>query len=303
MITSVKSKIIQILEPWFPYLTAALIGYFAADLIVLYTRPLMLPRGVPASRPPHPLANQNSQRSGYNIITSRNIFSFDGKIPDPLIPKGQKSPSEEEIPVATTLPLTLIGTIVHFNPDKSVATIEIKGKNQILAFRPKTEIEGLALIVKVERNKVIIRNINSNRLEFLESKQNSKISFKSTGPVAEPKGDIQQVGQNQFTLKRSDLLKHTSNLASILQQARSVPNRNPQTGEIDGFRILDFQPGSIYEQLGINRMDVIKGVNGEPVDNPTKAMELYNALKSSDKVVLQIDRGGKQETLEYSIKN
>lgn len=292
------------LEPYYPYVFATLVAFAIADNIVLSIRPAMLPEGAPPSRPPVRVADNAPTRGGYNTIISRNIFSFEGTIPDALVAKGETAkPDENQIPVPSSLPLNLIGTIVHSNPDKSVATIEIKGKNQTLAFRPKNDIEGFATLVKIERNKVIFRNLNSNRLEYIETKLANKLSFKGSAPKVEaPKGDVIQSAPNQFQVKRSDLLKYTNNLASILQEARSVPNRNPTTGEVDGFRILDFKPGSIYEQLGLQRMDVIKGVNGEPVDSPAKAMELYNALKTSDKVMLSIERNGKTENFDYNVK-
>ena len=86
-------------------------------------------------------------------------------------------------------------------------------------------------------------------------------------------------------------------------QARAVPNRDPNTGEINGFRILDMQEGSIFSQLGLNRMDVLKGVNGEPVDSIQKAMELYNTMKNSGQVKLLIERGGKDQTNVYDVTN
>jgi len=170
--------------------------------------------------------------------------------------------------------------------------------------RVKAEVDNLFEVLKIERNKVIFRNLNNNQLEYIEIQAKSKISFQGSLATNSTKSDnevIKSMAPNQFSLKRSDLLKYTSNLASLLQQARSAPHKNPRTGEVDGFTILDFQPGSIFEQLGINRMDVIKAVNGEPVDNPGKAMELYNALKNSDKVSISIERGGRNEDLEYNI--
>ena len=62
------------------------------------------------------------------------------------------------------------------------------------------------------------------------------------------------------------------------------------------------QPGSIYEQLGLQKMDVIRGVNGEPVDSIQKAMEMYNTLKNGSQVKMQIERGGKTDTFTYDIK-
>jgi C-terminal processing protease CtpA/Prc len=49
-------------------------------------------------------------------------------------------------------------------------------------------------------------------------------------------------------------------------------------------------------------MDVIKGVNGEPVDSVQKAMEMYNTLKNGTQVKMSIERGGKTETFTYDVK-
>jgi len=293
------------INKWYPLVVSTFVGYCLADLIILSIRPSMLPTKAPPSKQAIPIIDMAPPRGGYNGITSKNIFNWDGTIPDPLTPKGDKKRTEEQIPVPTQLPLNLIGTIVHSNPLKSVASIDHKSKNQTISVRVKAEVDNMIEILKIERNKVTFRNLNNNQLEYIEIQAKSKLSFQgSTAATPAPKSEnevVKAVAPNQFVLKRSDVLKYTSNLASLLQQARSAPHKNPRTGEIDGFTILDFQPGSIFEQLGLNRMDVIKAVNGEPVDSPAKAMELYNALKSSDKVSISIERGGKNEEMEYSI--
>ena len=86
-------------------------------------------------------------------------------------------------------------------------------------------------------------------------------------------------------------------------QARAVPNRDPATGEINGFRILDMQENSIFGQLGLARMDVLRSVNGQPIDSIQKAMELYNEMKNGSKIELGIDRNGKNEVKTYDILN
>lgn len=295
------------LERWYPLIASTLVGLFAADIIILNLRPQMLPTKAPPAKQAFPIFDQSPPRGSYNSITQKNIFNWDGTIPDPLTPKGEKGLKPggvEQAPVLSQLPLTLIGTIVHSIPEKSVASIEVKSKNQSLSVRVKGEIENMAEILKIERNKVTFRNLNNNQLEFIEIQTKGKITFK--GSAALPAGGggeepVKATGTNQFSIRQSDILKYTSNLAQLLQQARSAPHKNPETGEIDGFTILDYQPGSIFEKLGLQRMDILKNVNGQPVDSPAKAMELYNALKNSDRVSISIDRGGKSETLDYSI--
>ncbi len=291
-------------EKLYPYLLAIFIGFCVADLVILEYRDLMLPQSAPPSRPRSNATESFVGRGTYNNIVSRNIFSSDGVIPDALMVKGQDK-QKEEAPVLSSLPLTLIGTLVHSNPEKSIASIEVKSKNQILPFRVHNDIAGIASVISIERQKVIFRNTNSNRLEYIEmKKEGNKVSFDSgaKAPVAQGNKEVQKVDDNNYIIKRADLLKYTSDLSSVLMQARAVPNRVPGTGEINGFRLLDIQPGSIFEQLGLQKMDVIKGVDGTPVDSPAKAMELYNALKSSPKLGLQIERNGKTETKNYNIQ-
>jgi general secretion pathway protein C len=293
------------LERWYPLLASTLVGLFVADVIIMNIRPSMLPTKAPPAKQVLPFMDQSPPRGAYNSITSKNIFNWDGNIPDPLTPKGSKElkPGLEQAPILSQLPLNLIGTIVHSNAEKSVASIEVKSKNQSISIRVKGEVENMAEILKIERNKVIFRNLNNNQLEYIEIQAKSKISFTGAAPVSRGGGDesVKTTGSNQFAIKHSEIVKQTSNLQALLNQARSAPHRNPETGEVDGFTILDYQPGSIFEKLGLQRMDILKNVNGQPVDSPAKAMELYNALKNSDKVSISIDRGGKTETLDYSI--
>lgn len=292
-------------EKWYPYLLFIFIGFCIADLSILAYRDLMLPQSAPAARPRHMQVDTSVSRGAYNTVSGRNIFAANGVIPDALVDKNKPDSQKEADPVPSQLPLTLIGTLVHSNPAKSIAAIEVKGKNQVISYSPGKEIENMASILKVERQKVIFRNLNSNRLEYIEMKKDQKLAFggsKPTTPGTTGK-EVQKVGENNFTLKRADLLKYTNDLSSILMQARAVPNREPGTGNINGFRLLDMQPGSIYEQLGLQRMDVIKAVNGTPVDSPAKAMELYQTLKNDPKVSIQIERNGKSEALNYNITN
>lgn len=286
-----------------PYALFILIGYFLADLVILNYRDLMLPKEAPPSRPKRTNLPQTNGRGFYTPITSRNIFNSDGIIPDALVAKGQENKSEqkEEVPVASQLPLNLVGTIVHSIPEKSIANIEIKSKNQVLAFSPKREIDNMATLIKVERYKAIIRNTNNGRLEFIEMKNLTKINFAGAKAEAVAPTEIKMTGANKYEIKRSDVIKYTSDMANVLQQAAMAP-RKKANGEIDCFKFLAIQPDSIYTKLSFQNGDCIKSVNGESIDNPAKAMELYNALKSSSQINLKVERDGKDQDMEYNIR-
>jgi len=292
-------------EAYYPYLVFIFLGFCAADLAMIPLRSSMLPTQVPPSRPKKMANDMGSPRSALASITTRNLFSADGVIPDTLSQIEKKkagTQDKEAAPVLSTLPLTLIGTIVHSDPSKSIADVEVKSKTTTIAVRVGKDIDTLATLTAVERGKIIIRNLANQRLEYIEIKDQSKLSFsaaKATSPVA--KQEVKQVGQDHFEISRADLLKYTSDMSSVLQQAAMQPRRK-SNGEIDGFKFLNIQPNSIYSQLGFQVGDVIKSVNGEPVDSPAKAMEMYNALKGNGNIVLGIERDGHDQSFNYNVK-
>ncbi len=282
------------------------VGFTIADLTIIYVRDFMIPSEAPPKKIPKMNPPNYIDRSQYSAITNRNLFASNGIMPEAITSKKENA-TTEAAPILSTLPLNLIGTLVHTDPTKSIAAIEVKSKSLTGSYITGAEVEGLAKIEKVERGLVYIRNLNTSALEYIEMKNANKVSFDpskpaaaaTTGPVSK---DVQQLGNNTFQIKRSDLLKYTNDLSSVLMQARAVPNRDPNTGEINGFRILDMQEGSIFPQLGLQRMDVLKGVNGEPIDSVQKAMEMYNTFKNGTQVKLLIERGGKLETMIYDVK-
>jgi general secretion pathway protein C len=285
------------------YALLAFVAFTIADLTIIYYRDLMIPTQAPPKKVISSQARPFLDRSQFSSITNRNLFSSTGIMPEAITAKKEVTKKNNE-PTASQLPITVIGTLVHSNPAKSIVAVEIKSKNMSGSFSVGAEIEGLAKVEKIERNIIYIRNISTGAIEYLEmNKAANKVAFDaSKGETAKPGTEVLSTGINQFTISRANLLKYTNDLSSVLMQARAVPNRDPNTGEINGFRILDMQPGSIYEQLGLQRMDVIKGVNGEPVDSVQKAMEMYNTLKNGSQVKMAIERGGKTETFTYDVK-
>ncbi|MBY0555209.1 PDZ domain-containing protein [bacterium] len=286
------------------YALLAFVAFTIADLTIIYFRDLMIPNQAPPKKVVSIKPPAYVDRSQFSTITNRNLFSSTGVMPEAITAKKQDEKKDNE-PTPSQLPIVVIGTLVHSDPTKSIVAVEIKSKNMSGSFSAGAEIEGMAKVERIERNIVYIRNLNTGVLEYLEmNKTGNKVAFgASKNEPAKPAGnEVLSTGSNQFTISRANLLKYTNDLSSVLMQARAVPNRDPNTGEINGFRILDMQPGSIYEQLGLQRMDVIKGVNGEPVDSVQKAMEMYNTLKNGTQVKMNIERGGKTETFTYDVK-
>lgn len=288
-------------EAFYIYILALLCGYLLSDLGVLFVRPSLLPTQPPPVRPPRQMPNTFVSEQQYSKIVDRNVFNADRKIP-PALTSEDGEGGADVAPVASQLPLKLEGTLVHSNPKRSVASISVKTKNEVKAYSVDQDIENMARVTGIERRKVIFRNLNNNRLEFIEIPMETAVTFGVKEPAPTQSGGILKKGEFEFTVDQAIINAQTADLGAVLQQARMVPNILPGSGgQVQGFRFVAIQPGSIYETLGFKPMDVIKKVNGEDVNSPTKAMELYNALKTEGRIILSVERNGRDETFTYNV--
>ena len=295
-----------LLEGTYAYILAVFIGYMGADLTLINLRSKMLPEEAPPTPPTKRQRKEQRSLSKYRVITKRNIFNEDGIIPKALASDGKEVDTQniDGPATLTSLPIELKGTIVHRNPRRSVATIISKGRSnaEVTSFRIQEEVNGLAEIIAIQRRKVIFKNLNNGRKEYIEMPEGAKVSLGyKDSPKPQTSGEITQIRPNEFTIKRSEIMKYTSNFSQVLRQARMVPNTIPGSDEVEGFRFVSIQPNSIYEKLGFKVGDIIRKVNGEPVNSPTKAMELYNALQTTNRIQINLERNGNKEDNIYSI--
>ena len=273
-------------------LAAVVCAYFAADLLILAAIPYL-----PAVEPPRAKITVNKEKkdiSRYEIVFSRNIFNEKGLIPD----ADDKKSGFDGPPVRTSLPLNLLGVIVVTDDLKSVASVENKGSNQVVAVRVNDSISAGAIVQKIENTRVIFINRNTDRREFIELPKEQILATRKSANPSKTAG-IVAAGNNRYAIDRGEVDKTLSNLNEVLTQARCVPNF--EGGKPGGFRCFQIVPGSIYDKLGMKDNDVIKSINGQAMTDPSKAFELLNSLKNDNRVEMSIDRNGQVMNMVYDI--
>jgi general secretion pathway protein C len=238
----------------------------------------------------------------YQVIINRNLFSSLGRIP------GEEAPvqvEQDNDPVKTGLPLALIGTVILKNELRSVATLEDKGANQVFPVRVDDELPGKIKILSVEAYKVVFRNLSNGRKEYVDMPEEGNAPRISVGSLSSrtppPRGGegIEQTSPNNFQIARTELDKHMANINEVLTQARAIPHF--ENGQPAGFKLVQIVPGSVYEKLGLKNGDVLKGVNGEPVD-AAKALEMMSSLKSASQLELTVQRDGRTSNMSYQFR-
>ncbi len=110
---------------------------------------------------------------------------------------------------------------------------------------------------------------------------------------------VRLLADNRYEIDKAVIDSSLSNLNSLATQARLVPSF--KNGVANGFKLFQIQPGSLYSSIGIENGDVITRINGYEINSPDKALEIYQKLRESSHVTLELDRGGQNIKKDYSI--
>jgi len=110
---------------------------------------------------------------------------------------------------------------------------------------------------------------------------------------------IRKVTDNRYDLDKSVIDGALNNLNTLATQARLVPSF--KNGVANGFKLFQIQPGSLYSAIGIENGDVITRINGYEVNSPDKALEVYQKLRESAHVTIELERGGQVVKKDYNI--
>ena len=248
----------------------------------------------------------------FDPVTGRNLFDVDVSRPKaPKAPKIDPATIDESNIQKTRAGVSLVGTLAGPN-EVALAVILNRSNRMVDTFGVGDDVFGQAKILKIERMRVILdRGGKTEVLEIDENeggggKPKAHKPARSSAPAKkdEPKGDdeldIREVDENTFEIDREGFEETISDLTPLLTQARVVPHFDD--GKLSGYKIFSIKSGSLYEEIGLRNGDVIKTVNGNMIDDPTKAMQLFTQLRSEEEFNIEIVRGGSPLTFNYTLR-
>lgn len=200
----------------------------------------------------------------------------------------------DNLPISS-LNLVLAGVIA--SGAGGYALISVNGQSQE-PFAVGQTITDSAVLQAVYPDRVVIRRNGTLESLLLEGADNSQappeVAMPAAGQAAGlSSGEIvRETGANQYTVAREQLAAQMRT-PDFLKQATLVPSSG------GGFLVRQIQPGSLYQKLGMRAGDVIKSVNGQPINTADDAIRLYQQMSSLSSVQMEITRGGKSESLYY----
>lgn len=232
---------------------------------------------------------KRSPLSSFKAITDRNIFGTPKNAPEDV--------KKEEIEALqpTSLKIALLGTVTG-NDQNDWAVIEETGKRKQGLYRVGDSVQD-AIVKKIVRGKVVLRV--GARDEVLTIKERSSSQTKeprSAHRAARPATRRERT----ITLRRSDIDESLEDINSLLSTALIRPHFTD--GVADGLAISRIKSGSLFRKLGLRSGDIVKGINGNPIETPDDILSIYTDMKAGSPISIQIKRRGQERTINYKFR-
>ncbi len=247
-----------------------------------------------SARRPQPLAS-------YLELARRELFAVPPAQPD--IPEAASGGPLAAAPAD----LRLLGT--GGRDEQSFAVIEIRSSREQRVVRLGDTLEG-ATVAEIGWRRVVLRRDGQDELLSVPADLAIEVgTVASTGwsptsgmgsTLPGSDADVRRVGEDRFQLSRGEVDKQLANLSSLLTQMRAVPN--VEEGATTGFRVFAIRRGSLFDKLGLSNNDVVQRVNGIGIDDPARAMGLFQELQDESVLTVDVLRGGRPRTLRYEIR-
>lgn len=208
----------------------------------------------------------------------------------------------------TRLELVLRGIVSSSEEGLGHAIIEHRKKQNVYSVQDKLPVGGNVLLAKVMRQQVVLEN--NGKYELLTLFDETALSSQ-TASVAVTKSPARAPAQApaQVVDKRGD-----SGATSLARSYRERLYQNPQSlaevvsvaavredGQLRGYRITPGKNKAQFSQLGFKKGDLVTGVNGISLDDPANTMKLYQAMRSADSAVFDLERDNQQVTINVSL--
>jgi general secretion pathway protein C len=258
---------------------------------------------------PTAAAHVDTENSSVNIAQLKALAVF-GKAE---APKQDQPAVIETQATVTQLNLVLVGLIVSSDESSARAMIASGDKQDLYAVNAPLPAGNNVTLSKIMSDRVIINNNGQfESLWLYKSDPNAPAISQASLPQAAP----QQIIPPQYPSGRpgpspemqspSDrggnsgdpaLTEVSRNLSDVL--AMSIYREN---GQVVGYKIRPGRDAEKFKSLGLQTDDVVTAINGMPLTNPAKIMEVYKNMGNTTSASLEIKRGGSVITVDVVLQ-
>lgn len=190
----------------------------------------------------------------------------------------------------TRLDLKLIGILAGTHKNESRAIIARQGVPEAAYALGDDIVNGVTLHAIFPDRVVLSHNGQMETLRLDPTLSGVSSSSDTSPPTAFPNALPQQLAQ-----ARQEMLQDPSKSADYV---RIQPNNNG--GQMHGYRIYPGRNPVVFNNAGLKPGDLVTAVNGVPLDDTQKGLQMLNDLSKAGSFSLSIDRGGQSQTINMS---
>ena len=267
-------------------------------------QPELADESLVVARPQQRVASQpRANVPSANVIAQWNLF---GKV-EVDKPKPKPVQSVETAP-PTKLNLKLRGLFASTNKENARAIIA-DAKQDEDSYAIGDDVPGGAKVHDILKTKVVLER--NGKLEVLELPQDIPASpganvasarasargRSSRRAAVAPKIDSSK-GDNGALLKQ-----YRDALVSDPQSVMGLINARPHSkdGKLMGYKIKPGKDRHLLRRFGLRSGDVVTAVNGVPMNNPIKALEVLRDLSTATTLSVDVERNGTPQSFTFPI--
>jgi general secretion pathway protein C len=235
-----------------------------------------------ATRAPEPIEIEQRSWSDRKAILDRNLFNVQVAGGEPI-----EEPEQIVELTPTKLPLKLLGTIASEDQLIASASIENTRDRSHESVRVGDQLKSFSevQVERVGRGHVVL--LNGAKREVLKLSEDLDVpSVASRAPRRSARSSRRPRSERDPQDRLRDLAK-TRGAAAIFSQARILPRY--EDGQMVGIQVSKIEPGSLFEDVGLQDGDTITAVNGEPLDNPAASKNLLDALRRGESIIGSVE--------------
>lgn len=180
----------------------------------------------------------------------------------------------------------LLGTLSSSLRERSVATLLLPTGRAVSVWEGDQVLD--AEIVEIARNTITLRR--EGQLQELSMHPAAAIpSIAFVTPIT----------AQDYAVSRTEIMTRLGDLYSLSKEVRVMPAF--RDGQPIGFRFAGLSPDSAVAKLGLKTGDVIRSINGQPLDSMQRVLGLAAALDHTPEVLVQVEREGQLLTHRYRL--
>lgn len=269
--------------------------------------PASVPQALPVSHSASPAANTSS--SAVNTVNIKqmqgwHLFGEAKKAVATVQPKAQAvntSPVNDDAK-ETKLALTLLGVIASSVPEHGHAIILYQSKSDVYHVGQKLPVGRSVTLSKVLADRAIIDNNGKYEALFLYDEKGKRIRS-TQAQVVKPAEKVLDYRSDKKRAKvlsdyRKRLIENPMSMADTMQ----ITMAQDAKGQFVGYRVHPGSDANNFRMFGLEPGDVITEINGTPLNDPNRIMEIYQNLNNVTEASFVINRGGSMVNIMVGIQ-